>query len=150
MTRRAIGKAGWAALILLTGCATAKGLYYGPVPLTVTDDPAGKRFVLSFVNDSKEDICLGAENWPSPGGILDNNGKEVSIAAGGRQFFLQAENDYCPKCQTRVGAGQRVDAPLYYRSFGLPDALAGESKTLSIRLIGARCNMRRGPWRWQG
>jgi hypothetical protein len=111
------------------------------VRYSMTDVPNEGRIYISYTNDTKAAICLGAENWPS-NGLLLNNGEEVSLAVGGRAFFLESVQDYCPRCNIRVEPGAKSVAYLKYESFKLPADLIGAKKTLSFQPVGYRCRSR--------
>jgi hypothetical protein len=105
---------------------------------SVRDAPNEKRLYLTFRNAAAGPICLGAENWPS-NGILLNDGKSVSLTVAGRTMFLRAEQDYCPKCTIKVKPQSESVAYFRYESFDLPANLAQALKELSFRPLGYKC-----------
>jgi hypothetical protein len=112
----------------------------GPIDIrySVMDIPSEKKLYVSFRNDTNTPVCLGPENWPS-NGILLNDGKTVSLMADGKSMFLKAEQDYCPKCSIRVGIGSESVAYFRYESFNIPENLIISKKALSFHPLGYRC-----------
>jgi len=127
-------------LIVVGACASTRTANRSSVLITyqTSDSPAQQRINLSYRNMSPHAICIGPENWPSSG-VLLNPGNNVYIETGGKRFFLNAEQDYCPKCRRRVAKGEIITDFLHYDSFGLPPDLHMTPKTLSFKSIGIVC-----------
>src|SRR5438309_427140 len=92
-------------------CLTTACIGHTPVSETnityeVRDAPSEGKIYITYTNATSRAMCFGPNSWPS-NGILINNGEEITISADGRVFFLNAEQDYCPNCQTRVEVGQK-------------------------------------------
>jgi hypothetical protein len=102
------------------------------------DSPEQGRILLYFRNTRNKAVCLGAENWPQKG-ILLNTGNEVSLYVGGKKYFLAAEQDYCPYCTVKVLPGAEIQGYLAYQSFGLPSQIEGAEKKLSFSPVGFNC-----------
>lgn len=123
---------------------TAACINYAPVSgiyvnYKVRDAPREEKMYLIYTNTTARALCFGPNSWPS-NGILINNGQEVSMSAGGRIFFLRAEQDYCPNCRTRVEPGQTSTQFLRYSSFDLPANLVDTEKKISLRPRGFPCH----------
>lgn len=131
-------------VVALTSCAGSSGVFAtrtgSPVAIQyeVRDAPSEKRIYVSFRNYMKRPICLGAENWPS-NGILLNNGTEVSVMSGGNEYMLQAEQDYCPRCSTKIAPSAISSAYFKYESFKLPESESLSKKELSFHPVGYQC-----------
>lgn len=112
----------------------------GPVKISyeLRDSPDEKRLYLTFINDKPKPICMGAENWPS-NGILLNDGNRVFLSVAGQKFSLNPEQDYCPNCTIKVKPSMKSVAFLKYESFNLPDQLSSAKKELVFEPVGYRC-----------
>ena len=128
-------------VLIISGCVAAAGnskvSHFG-VDFDYSDDPSRGLIDLSYENKSRKSVCFGPENWPSNGTLL-NNGSKVSLEINGQSYYLQAEQDYCPRCSVKVKPNGKLHGFLRYSSFNMPDSLSNEKKTLNYRLIGYSC-----------
>lgn len=108
------------------------------VDYKVIDSPQTERILVSYTNNGPTAVCFGPENWPS-NGILLNNGLSTSLEIGHRVFPLEAEQDYCPHCTTRVEPGSKSIAFFKYSSFKVPVDLRRSEKKLSFHPVGFEC-----------
>jgi hypothetical protein len=102
------------------------------------DRPQQKKIIVYFHNTSKKSICLGPENWPQKG-ILLNPGNEVSLEVAGQQYFLGPENDFCPRCDKKISPGEEIQGFFEYKSFGLKSELELSNKKLHFSSVGYSC-----------
>lgn len=128
------------APLVLFGCHSApvdEAPEYLRIAPTIQDDPANQLLRLTYTNDSGSKLCLF--DWPSRGGIIQNNGSEIFLTVGDDRYFLQKERDLCPKgCRgPEVSPGQRIDGVVPYRLFGLPEHRWREPKAMSAVTFGA-------------
>jgi hypothetical protein len=131
-------------VLVLASCAGGNDIAasrFGP-PFTLDygtrDAPSEKKIYVSFRNTMNFPICLGAENWPN-NGILLNDGKTVSVVVAGKTKFLKLEQDYCPRCSIRVAPQSESVAYFKYESFDLPETMTRIDKALSFTLLGYQC-----------
>jgi|JI10StandDraft_1071094.scaffolds.fasta_scaffold243877_3 hypothetical protein len=127
---------------LLVGCQSWQGresIESVSLSPSVQDDPSNRLIRLSYTNDTGGRICLGPENWPSSGGIIDNNGEEFYLLVKDARYYLGKEEDYCPRCGFEVRSGGRIDGALHYASFDLPAELFDEPKVLVFTPTAWRC-----------
>lgn len=96
-------------------------------------------FELSFRNSGKRDICIGAENWPSKSGIIDNDGRSIYVLIGTDRYYLLEEMDYCPDCVYKVKSGEVISGKIEYYRFSIPDRKSGSDKVLMLRSKGYYC-----------
>lgn len=102
------------------------------------DDPHQKKILLFFYNTSKKPICFGPENWPDKG-VLLNPGGEVALEVAGQKYFLDAENDYCPRCNKKIAPGELMQGYFEYKSFQLKKELELSDKKLHFSPVGFNC-----------
>lgn len=117
---------------------TALGSETKKVEYRYEDSPSQGRIILYFHNASKKPICFGPGNWPDKG-ILLNPGGEVALEVAGQKYFLDAENDYCPRCNKKVAPGEVIQGYLEYRSFQLKKELELSDKKLHFSPVGFSC-----------
>ena len=128
-----------AAVVVLTSACVTADVRYVPIEYRMIDQPQSNSIRLVYENTGPESICLDAGNWPSTGGILNNNGREFYLTIDGIIYFLQREQDYCPVCVIKVRPLQAIEANLSYASFGLPEALYNRPKALHLEFTGYVC-----------
>lgn len=127
-------------VIVTAASASAAGaIRYVPIEYRVVDHPDTQSLQLIYENRSAHRICIGAENWPSRDGIIDNSGDEFYLEVHGKKYFLQKEQDYCPNCVTELSPRRTIDSKLNYKSFELPEPVFKEPKTLHLKSIGYVC-----------
>src|SRR4051812_2310935 len=102
------------------------------------DVPQEKKILLHFRNTRKHAVCLGPENWPQ-NGILLNSGNEVFVEVAGQRFFLDIEQDFCPRCNKKVLAGEEIQGFFNYTSFELPKQVEPMEKKLVFDPVGFSC-----------
>lgn len=129
----------WCIAAVLAGCATVPQ----PVPIEwhIVDQPEARRVELFFRNETKNAICLTADDWPNSAGKLDSMGGRVFLNAGDKRFAMNDFNTgYCPKgCGRRVAPGEEITGFLSYEDFNLPEQLVFAKKTLEFEPIGVAC-----------
>jgi hypothetical protein len=113
---------------------------YISIGYKVEDRPDERVLRLSYQNNTRSNVCIGPENWPSAGGILNTTGAEVYIDIGANRYFLEQHQEYCPKCLTSVGPGQTVEGRLKYEDFGIPASEFDKPKVLHMNSIGYACS----------
>ena len=121
-----------------TSISTVRAATSFPLEYVLSDKPDLGKLEVRFTNLTKRAVCLGPENWPQNGRLL-NDGKGVSVEVGGKIFFLKPEQDYCPKCSVRVEPGQALDGLFRYSSFNLPPQFAPLPKKLNFAPVGFLC-----------
>ena len=124
--------------VVISACATAT-VRYIPIDYKVIDQPEVQSLRLVYENKENKRVCIGPDNWPSTGGIIDNSGDEFYIEVAGNKYLLQSEQDYCPSCVTKVRPRQTIEAKLNYASFRLPETLYSKPKTLHLKSTGYVC-----------
>lgn len=137
---------GMALILLMCGAAACKtaaeapsrGRQHFPIQYSYIDSPDQKRILLFYRNLSGRSVCLGPENWPE-NGILLNSGDQVWLEIDGKRFYLKVEQDYCPQCVNRVKSGSERNGYFLYSSFDIPLQLETSQKTLSFHPIGFSC-----------
>ena len=102
------------------------------------DSPYEKRLYVIFTNDRPKSVCLGAENWPN-NGLLLNDGGRAFLSVAGQRFALNPEQDYCPHCTIKVKPHMKLIGFLKYESFNLPENLYSAKKELAFQPVGYRC-----------
>lgn len=128
------------AVFIAAASACAAGpVRYVPIEYKVVDHPETRSLQLIYENRSSKRVCIGAENWPSKGGIIDNSGDEFYLEVRGTKYFLESANDYCPNCVTKVKPRRTIISKLDYSSFELPEDMFKEKKTLYLKSIGYIC-----------
>lgn len=134
-------------LILLAlgaaGCKTAaetpsRGRESFKIEYSYKDDRKQRKIILSFRNVTKSPICIGPENWPQ-NGILLNTGDQVWIESANKRFSLAAEQDYCPRCVEKVMPGAEHNGFFRYESFSLSPEAESAEKKLSFNVTGFSC-----------
>lgn len=132
-------------LLAFGGCANVSPLGANrpidsfAIKYSITDNPEQMKIFVSYKNDKAEPVCFGPENWPS-NGILINDGSLVSLIVGNITLPLGAEQDYCPKCTTKVPPGSESVAYFKYESFKVPEDLRNADKKLAFRPVGFICH----------
>lgn len=133
-----------AVLIALFGCASSTteipsriGNGFS-INYTYADNVGQRRIDLSYTNTLNKSVCLGPESWPS-NGVLLGDGTRVYLVIEQKEFYLRAEQDYCPQCNILVEPGDVIAGHLDYSSFGLTRMEEGKSKTLSFQPRGFDC-----------
>lgn len=130
----------YTAIAIATASACAAGaVRLVPIDYRVVDSPETQSLQLIYKNSSTKKVCIGAENWPSKGGIIDNSGDEFYVTVNDKQYFLKLEQDYCPTCETKIKPGQTIESKLNYSSFDLPADLYNSPKTLHLKSTGYIC-----------
>lgn len=109
----------------------------------VADRPDAERIELSFVNDTKSDLCVDPTSWPSPSGKVHFAGGRIAVFVGGRRFVLKDHNTgFCvgPNCAARVAPNKRLRGFLLYDDFNLPPELRHHSKKVVYFATACRCD----------
>lgn len=124
------------------GCETTDRPIRGPdgsqIDYRYEDNPEQNKILLFFRNTTKRPICLGAENWPQ-NGVMLNTGDEVWLEIDQRRHYLAPEQDYCPQCVKKVMPGEEHQGFFRYQSFGLADSDSRKEKKLSFIPMGFSC-----------
>jgi len=129
-------------VLALAGCHSAsedEPTDIVPMAVTMNDDPSNQLIRLSYTNDTGSRLCAGPRAWPSKGGIIDNNGEEIFLTIGSQKYFLQREQDYCPRCSFEIAAGEHLRGVVHYEHFGLPKSEWHSPKTLSFSPRAYKC-----------
>ena len=126
--------------IALASCVTSRVLYW-PLDYQSFDDLKGAKFMMSFRNVQKNDVCLSDSNWPNSSGNLNQMSDAVWLEVDGRRFPIADINTgYCTEnCAVRVHPGQTVNASLPYENFGLPSNLFKRPKKLHFDAFAFSC-----------
>ena len=102
------------------------------------DDIKNDKIHVHYINNGKKTVCIGADNWPK-NGIMLNNGSSVAIYIGDKKFFLEKEQDFCPFCQIKVKKRQILDDYFKYDSFDIPQYLRHSEKKLIFNPVAYEC-----------
>lgn len=106
---------------------------------TVTDNPSEQRIDLLYANNTQVPLCYGPNGWPTSGGILNNDGTTVHLTIEGVRYYLEKEEDYCPKCESKLEAGGAIRGFLKYSAFGLEEKLWTKPKLLRFNPLFWQC-----------
>jgi hypothetical protein len=151
MSRRAGIAALWVAGALAAGCVTTPELKDGvPVAwVTVAEDEAGARFVLTLENRSQETFCISESSW-ARGGYLNSRGTleagDSYLVQDGAPFRARMfASRFASADLFEVRAGGALTGYVYFDQFpGVNFAPEGGDRTLHLPAIRLR------PCWWRG
>ena len=131
------------AALLLAGCSsapadeTAEIVRIAPA---VADDPASQLIRLTYTNGTATRLCLN--DWPTTGGIIQNNGEQIFLTIAGEKFYLRKEQDNCPRgcVGPELPAGATISGIVFYDLFDLPEHLRSAPKLMpSLTFTAETC-----------
>jgi len=105
-----------------------------PIAYTLSDLPDRKGIEVSYINRTRQMLCLSPSQWPNAAGKLNQASDQVFLLVDGVQYPIEDFNTgYCSGgCPIYVAPGERVSAFIPYSEFKLPAGLNSKPKSLQF------------------